>query len=358
MHKCSKLACIILGSLCGIATVIPMLDDKGWWIQSLEFFRLQLAALLLLTALIYGFILRRRRSRLELVFLLLLLAAIVPHALRLYPYTPLVQPQVKSSVDHDEDRMSLLIANVLQENDDYDALLRTVELHSPDLILLLEVDQRWRDGLRPLEGDFEHTVLHPLDNAYGIALYSKFELRDPRVVERVQEDVPSIYTRVVLPSGAQLCLFGVHPKPPSPTENTNSTNRDAELILIGRDAESSKLPCVVAGDLNDVVWSPTIRRFQEASGLLDPRVGRGFYPTYNAKLPLIRWPLDHAFLSDELRLVEFRRLDSIGSDHFPILLTVSRAPEHSAAQADIAPPSDEGQAKNREVIDEAMDSDK
>ena len=83
---------------------------------------------------------------------------------------------------------------------------------------------------------------------------------------------------------------------------------------------------MVAGDLNDVAWSRTTRQFQEISGLLDPRIGRGLYPTFNADWPLLRWPLDHVFFEPPFRLVRFAVESHIGSDHFPFFVALCHLP--------------------------------
>ena len=112
---------------------------------------------------------------------------------------------------------------------------------------------------------------------------------------------------------------------------------------------TTKDPIIVAGDFNDVAWSHTTRLFQRTSRLLDPRVGRGFFNSYNAKLPLLRYPLDHLFSSDHFALVHLERMSYFGSDHFPILVVLNLEPE--AAQEQEAPPPREGDAQEvREIM--------
>ncbi len=93
----------------------------------------------------------------------------------------------------------------------------------------------------------------------------------------------------------------------------------------------------MAGDLNDVAWSRTTRLFCRVSGMLDPRRGRGLFSTFHAHYPLLRWPLDHVFVSEEFTLTHMERLEAFGSDHFPILATLSYQParqeEHDTPSA-------------------------
>ncbi|MFO7597796.1 MAG: endonuclease/exonuclease/phosphatase, partial [Desulfocurvibacter africanus] len=60
--------------------------------------------------------------------------------------------------------------------------------------------------------------------------------------------------------------------------------------------------------------------------------GRGHFPTYPVALPFLRYPLDHVFHSRSLRLVEFKRLPDIGSDHFPVYAEFSLEPEDRLSQ--------------------------
>lgn len=102
-----------------------------------------------------------------------------------------------------------------------------------------------------------------------------------------------------------------------------------------------------------MAWSRTTRLFQRLSGLLDPRLGRGLYPTFHARHPLVRWPLDHVFFSEHFLLAGIARLRYVGSDHFPILLRLCRAPHAPAVQD--APEADADDRREADQAVEAMD---
>jgi endonuclease/exonuclease/phosphatase (EEP) superfamily protein YafD len=120
-----------------------------------------------------------------------------------------------------------------------------------------------------------------------------------------------------LPSGEVVDFYAVHPEPPLPGDD--SGERDAELVLVAKEVRANGRAAIVMGDLNDVAWSHTSRLFQRLSGTLDPRVGRGLYPTYPVGKPPLAWPLDHAFVTPHFQLTEIDRRGDIGSDHWPML---------------------------------------
>ena len=68
------------------------------------------------------------------------------------------------------------------------------------------------------------------------------------------------------------------------------------------------------------------------SGLLDPRVGRGFFNTFHADHFLFRWPLDHVFHSNDFKVKEIKRLRHIGSDHFPMDIRLHLEPRAKQEQ--------------------------
>jgi len=168
----------------------------------------------------------------------------------------------------------------------------------------------------------------------------------------ISDSIPSIYTQVQLRSGDWINLYCVHPTPPSPTEEEASTGRDAELALVGELVEDNGAhKTIVAGDLNDVAWSHSTRLFQRLSGLLDPRQGRGLYPSFHADYWFARWPLDHVFHSDEFQLVSMGLGPNIGSDHFPISVKLQFLPQDSE---EMDTPQADGQ--DRQEADETIET--
>ena len=274
---------------------------------------------------------------------------LVWHAWWIVPYTRIWPVEVAASSNGDPARcISILTANVLTPNRNAAALLDLVAEHEPDIVATLESDEWWQAQLDTLQRVMPHTIKCPQKNLYGMHVYSRLPLSEQEISYLVEDDVPSIHARVRLPSGDSVRIHVLHPAPPSPTENSESAERDAELVIVARSTADSDLPIIVTGDLNDVAWSSTTRLFRKISGLLDPRVGRGMFNTFHADYPLLRWPLDHLFHSHHFTVISIQRLASIGSDHFPLLTRLAfssnRTPDDNGLQA-----SSEDEARARSI---------
>lgn len=325
-------AIVTLTALAALASAISIIKHESWWIRVLDFPRLQLAvfaaALMVFQLVVLDF-----SEPLSWILLAIAFAALLHQGWWIIPYTRFYRKEVKRSRKAQaENRIRLLSVNVLTPNRKSKRLLTFIEEEDPDIVIAVEADQWWQDQLDVLETRYPYTLKCPLDNLYGMLLYSRLPLTDPDIQYLVEDQVPSMHSLVNLPSGRQVQLHAIHPAPPSPTENEESTERDAELVIVGRNAAEADYPVIVTGDLNDVAWSATTQLFRRVSGLLDPRIGRGMFNTFNAKYPLIRWPLDHVFHSDDFTLVTIRKLGAFGSDHFPILIELTLEPRAGADQ--------------------------
>ena len=305
-------------------TFWSLIPRDEWWIRGADFPRLQILVLGFI-ALILLLVWDQPWNLSREIIVIALIAALAYQLKMVLPYTFLWKKQVKHVRKHQlnpDKQISLIISNVLTPNNKYHLLIEQIQKYQPDLVLTLESDRMWQKALSVIEKDYPYRVPVPLDNLYGMHLYSRLELKDTEVKFILSDEIPSIHTTVILRSGQLVQLYCLHPKPPSPTEAKDSTLRDAELLIVGDQIKDLDASCIVMGDLNDVAWSRTTRLFQRISGLLDPRVGRHFVNTFHADYPLLRWSLDHVFHSTDFALVHMKRLPHMGSDHFPVYVVL------------------------------------
>lgn len=319
-----------------LVTLLSRIRSTLWWVRTMDFPRTQTAVLLAVVGLahVVNF---DAKNLFSLGFGIALVASLAYQCLRIFPYTRVARLQVTDTISADEPRsLRLLVSNVLMENRRVSDFLAVVREVDPDVVLVVETDFWWAEQLQVLAAHYPHSILRPQNNYYGMCLYSRLKIGASEVRFLVEDDIPSIRATVILLSGTEVELFCLHPRPPEPRHDTDE--RDAELLIVGREVAACERPAIVTGDLNDVGWSHTSRLFQRISGLMDPRQGRGMFSTFHAKHPLFRWPLDHVFLSKDFSLIQLRCLRSIGSDHFPILAEVQLEPDISRGQT--APPTD------------------
>lgn len=281
----------------------------------------------------------------------------------IYPYTPLARKRVKrADRPAGDDSFCLVISNVLMENEEHELWLRTVRGARPDVVVALEVNDRWDRVIEAdLAQDFPHRRRQPQENYYGMVIYSKLPFEtEPDLRFIVQDDIPSIHATLVLKDGQKVRLHALHPRPPEPLRDQSSAPRDAELVTVGKEIGELEIdvPTVVCGDLNDVAWSYTTQLFLRLSKMLDPRMGRGQYASYNANSRIFRFPLDHVFHSNEFHLVDLQRLTHVGSDHFPMCITLACRPEQARAeQPETHADADDHKAAEEMVAEQASRDD-
>jgi len=331
----------IYASLIVCLSLLPLIRNDYWIFRVFDYPRLQ--KLVLVALCLFFWITYFSGPQVTYWVVAAILTTIIVHLITLIlPFTPLSKKQVlNASADLPQQAISIMITNVFEDNLNTTGCLAEIHKANPDLVILLETNKRWERETAALENDYPHYVKVPIENTYGLLLYSKLELTDTQVKYLVQEDIPSIHTKLRLRNGQQVQLYAVHPTPPVPQENVRSTERDKELLLVADLAKASKLPVIVAGDLNDVAWSHTTELFLKMSGLLDPRRGRGFFNSFHAHYPFLRFPLDHAFSSEHFKLRQIKRLSNFGSDHFPIFLKLQYEAQAAAQQEPMHPDAGE-----------------
>ena len=230
-------------------------------------------------------------------------------------YLPFTQPAVAEGAT----TVTLISLNVFTANQDKPAVLAYLRDRQPDLILVMEVDDRWEKALNELRDLYPHRFIQPRPDNFGIGLLSKWPLIEPRFVKYANTDLPNVVTGIDT-GRLTFNLVATHPLPPIGSENTRE--RNAQLLAVAEVARQSRLPCVVAGDFNATPWSSAFRDFQTRSGLRDSSLGRGVQGSW-PNHPLIRIPIDHVFVP--LNAAVQRRVlgPYVGSDHLPVEVTIA-----------------------------------
>lgn len=320
-----------------IFTLIPLIRNDFWIFRVFEYPRLQKLALnLVLLLLNLWFLPITIGQKIVCCILFFNLCYLI---YQVYPFTFFGKKQLISARHpNGDDNIAILIANVYQENRKSESYLELINKCTPDVVLFVETNAWWEQKLDIIIEQYPYHIKVPLENTYGMLFYSRLAIRGAKVNYLVEDDVPSISVDVQLKSGQWVRMYGLHPKPPVPQENPRSTERDKEVLLVAKKAKDCKLPVIVMGDLNDVAWSYTTELFVRLSGLLDPRRGRGFFNSFNAKYFFLRFPLDHIFCSTEFTLYGIKRMPDCGSDHFPMWVNLQFDPPaqslHTAEAAD------------------------
>ncbi len=301
-----------------ISTLIPLLKWDIWWVRVFDYPRLQkfvVLVVIMVIWLVWGFV---KPGMERWIWVLILFICSCFLAFKVWPYTPLSKRMI-DTVPYDEQAgLHILVANVYQYNRAFDKVVDLVNDIEPDVVFLVETDQGWIDGVSSIDSDYPHRIKLGKDNTYGLAFYSKLEIVTKEINYLIDPEIPSLELNIKLRNGEIITIYGIHPTPPVPGQNAKSTDRDAEILLVGQKSKNNPKPSIVIGDLNDVAWSHTTELFLKTSKMADPRRGRGLYNTFHANVPLMRWPLDHIFLSEHFGLGGLQVHRSINSDHFPI----------------------------------------
>ncbi len=316
-----------------VATVLSETRFPHWPVRMWDFPRSQITICCVAIAVLWPILsLRGGWTWFDWTLPVLLLAAAGRQLHWIWPYLAATKHDLKRADEGVEADLTLIISNVLQQNDDYARWRKVIGEEDADVVACAETNERWIAEIgQLLDESHPHTVKIPQDNMYGMAIWSRIPLHDVNVRRIVQEDIPSVHLTLELHDGRRSSLHVLHPRPPAPQEGDSSAPRDAELVVVAREIANEEtgdhLPTIVCGDLNDVAWSRTTELFQKVSGLLDPRKGRGLYNSFHAGHWWVRFPLDHVFVGREFLLVEMQRLDSVGSDHFPMLIRLALKPD-------------------------------
>jgi len=301
-------------------TAVGFLGRQWWFFELFSHFRVQYFVVLAGCGIIYLVSGKYRQ-------------AILPIALALVNFSVIGNYQGENSVQAsiaagNERTVRALLVNVNSGNQAYTKLHRLVSSTSPDIVVLLEVNEAWMQALQPLMKRYPYA--EGCGNKYGVALLSRLPFQDAVVKVIGNAGLPSVIARFAI-DGQRLTLIGTHPF--SPITWRRARDRNKQFRELAKFVSGQDDSIILLGDLNVTPWSPFFIQFLRSTGLRDSREGFGLQPTWPAGFAPMWIPIDHILVSPNV-IVNNREVGpNIGSDHYPVLLDFSlgRKPSHQTS---------------------------
>ena len=310
--RLARLAAILAIAGLAAATAVSFLGRLHWAADLLTHFRVQLAGGAALLA--AGAALLRLRAGAAIAGVCL-----AANALPLAPYVvprsaePLTAPPLR-----------VLLLNVLTVNERFDAVGRLIWLEDPDVIGLLEIDDRWSRALAPLRARYPWRIERAQRNNFGIAVLSRVPI-ERLELRRLEHDAVHVAVGEIAVDGRRAVLLLAHPVPPVGRAATALRDRQIEALARIR-SEFPDRDVIVLGDLNTSPWSPSHARLEARAGVANAARGFGSFASW----PVGPWwlrafgvPIDHCLLSPGLRATSIRLGPAVGSDHLPLIVEIA-----------------------------------
>lgn len=288
-------------------SLLTLLSANHHALQLFSHFRLQyLVAATLLTVLFVVLQLRR--------YAVLLFATAFINGAHVLPWY-FDEPYVTDGRD-----LKLLNANVLATSSEYEQLFTLIDREQPDIVVLQEISSPWAEQLGRLTGSYPHSSIASRDGNFGIALLSKFPLASEATIASDPLGFPTIVATIDV-SGQPLQLVATHPM--IPLGRRNFDDRNEQLVSVANLLRRTTGPRVLVGDLNTSLWDVNYQYLEARTGLRNARRGFGITPTWPTFFPVAMIPIDHVLVSAEIGVRDVRTGPRIGSDHLPLVVTIT-----------------------------------
>lgn len=219
---------------------------------------------------------------------------------------------------HEKDNtFSVMSYNVMTSNKEYKKLINLVKKEKPDVLVLQEVDNLWDENLTPLYLEYKHVIKKLKSDNFGIVLLTNQKpLNSEIVYYDPKKNIPSIKAILAI-NNEEYTFIGTHPVPPVNAEYHAS--RDLSLNNMIEDINENRT--FVIGDLNTSMWSHGYKNIKYKANLKNAREGFGIQPSWSTNPILFPFqtPIDHIMVTNDIKVINFKTLENIGSDHKPII---------------------------------------
>jgi endonuclease/exonuclease/phosphatase (EEP) superfamily protein YafD len=214
--------------------------------------------------------------------------------------------------------------NINVENTQTAAIVESIRSINPDLVVVIEVTPSMMENINTaLKSKLTYNFRSP---GGGLGILSKLPLQSPTGEKFSGSDDTNLVTTISY-RDKSIKLIGTHPL--VPVKFDRFIKRNQHLQAIGDYLDQTKETVILLGDFNLTPWSPYYRQLVNTTGLHNTRLGFGILPTWiraatHVKypswiIPFINIPIDHIFVSRDIKVIRTYVGKNGNSDHAPII---------------------------------------
>lgn len=203
--------------------------------------------------------------------------------------------------------VSLVVANVLADNRQYDRVVALVREQRSDIFAAVETTPEWVAALAGLKDQYPHSFAPTTLGVFGVALYAKRPF-SPRLLRIGRRQLPLLRADF-----GDMVVYVAHPMPPA-TARLTADNRDY-IEALAAEVGAETRPVVVAGDLNTTLWSNNIEPLLRHPMQWPANSGLAF--TWPVTKPWMAIQIDQ-ILTRGMQAGSYQTLGDVGSDHYPV----------------------------------------
>lgn len=212
----------------------------------------------------------------------------------------------------------VMTANIEYKNLSYDKLLESVKTANPDILILQELTEVWRQNVKGLENNYAYFQTEARKGGSGLAIFSRFPIQDLEVLDFDESGRASIFCKIRL-GEKLLSLLTIHPS--TPMNKIQFLSRNKHFAEAAKIINAASEPKMLIGDMNTTMWSPYFSQLAADSGLRDVRIGKGLLTSWVSFFPApFRIAIDHCLISKTIELEDVSIGDFTGSDHLPLIV--------------------------------------
>ena len=297
---------IFLVIFLSVLTFAGYLGRYWWGFKVVDFFHLQYAVLSLFLA-IYA----NLNAHYEVAGVLVLFAGLNLFRIRHFLWS--------REEDEFEDGFKIITVNAYRKNFKPSRLDDYLNEEQPDVLLILEMTDMLRDEIKNIISQYKYSHEVANRDGHSILLLSRHKLSAIKVTKHGKYKTPLIGAKVKVRNKLYK-IFSAHPVPALNSEW--AAERELYFAEMKKHFEDHSMPVLVLGDFNSVPWEKHFQRFLKESNLKSTLLDVSYTMTWPAVFPLMGIPMDHILCNDLIEHKGLERGPFVGSDHFPISLTV------------------------------------